>query len=108
MLSYADWDPGLDELWGGGWDERGAVSRTIITCFKDGFSFLRQDMKMGPEAQSLNGNGSPLQDLLWLQTCGLTGYGDEQDSRDSNRPHSYELGAVLQITKAFTSPRHQH
>lgn len=55
MLSYADWDPGLDELWGGGWDERGAVSRTIITCFKDGFSFLHQDMKMGPEAQSLNG-----------------------------------------------------
>lgn len=27
----------------------GAVSRTIITCFKDGFSFLHQDMKMAPK-----------------------------------------------------------
>ena len=26
-----------------------AVSRTIITCFKDGFSFLQKDMKMGPK-----------------------------------------------------------
>lgn len=42
----------------------GAVLRTIITCFKEGFSFLHKDMKMAPEAQSLSGNGYPLQGPL--------------------------------------------